>query len=550
MTKIVYLNLQNVTIPRKGIKPHSLKSKPFNGSVPYLDISTLENGEVKQFTFKELGSYATKEDILVVWDGSRSGLTFLGQEGVVGSTIMILTPVGIYYEYLYFFLRYKYGFINKNTVGSSIPHVNTSLFFGLQIPYIEFEKQKELISQVKSKIERNAAFIRDQKKSILNELSIVKADFSDVEDFIKVFDNFKSGILSMAFSGKLSQKWRKINSKEKVDDSLLINTDKYEQNLLLPQNWISVSIDSVSSLVTDGKHGNSEDDPNSGYYFLSAKDIKDGKLVYENARQITIKDFTETNKRLDLHPGDLCIVNTGATIGKTAITSNIPLTYKTTFQKSVAIIRVIKKYINVKYLNYFLYSNINKLQSESSGAAIKNLLISDLKAFIVPIPPLREQKEIISQIDQYFKLADNIFKRYNEILRDLEKFERAVLQELFEKEIFKFDVVEEKEVILERIEEQRKNLETGRKQSTTINIKARKSMINELDKKQKLEIIISTHKSITVEDLWRASIYYDTRNVEDFYYELSKLKKAKKIKTYFVDDSKIVTKIEMVKNAH
>ena len=42
----------------------------------------------------------------------------------------------------------------------------------------------------------------------------------------------------------------------------------------------------VTSLITDGKHGNCKDEVNSGYYFLSAKDIRES-LVYKDSREIT-----------------------------------------------------------------------------------------------------------------------------------------------------------------------------------------------------------------------------------------------------------------------
>ncbi|MDZ7720723.1 MAG: hypothetical protein U5K72_18035 [Balneolaceae bacterium] len=49
--------------------------------------------------------------------------------------------------------------------------------------------------------------------------------------------------------------------------------------------------------ITDGKHGNSQDKESSGYYFISCKDIRDGKINYDGARQITKDDFSKTHRR-------------------------------------------------------------------------------------------------------------------------------------------------------------------------------------------------------------------------------------------------------------
>src|SRR5690606_19214475 len=55
----------------------------------------------------------------------------------------------------------------------------------------------------------------------------------------------------------------------------------------IPEGWEVKSLGEVTTLITDGKHGNSEDEYNSGYYFISAKDINNEIIEYNNARQIT-----------------------------------------------------------------------------------------------------------------------------------------------------------------------------------------------------------------------------------------------------------------------
>jgi type I restriction enzyme S subunit len=64
--------------------------------------------------------------------------------------------------------------------------------------------------------------------------------------------------------------------------------------------WKSVRLEDVCEHITDGKHGDCTDDCGSGFYFLSAKDVVDGRLLYEQARQITQADFDDTHKRTRL----------------------------------------------------------------------------------------------------------------------------------------------------------------------------------------------------------------------------------------------------------
>ena len=67
-----------------------------------------------------------------------------------------------------------------------------------------------------------------------------------------------------------------------------------------PKRWHIKILQNVTTLITDGKHGDCKNQNESGYYFLSAKDVKNGNLEYSNARQITKQDFIDSHKRTQL----------------------------------------------------------------------------------------------------------------------------------------------------------------------------------------------------------------------------------------------------------
>ncbi len=171
-----------------------------------------------------------------------------------------------------------------------------------------------------------------------------------------------------------------------------------EKPFELPDGWEWSYLQDVTNLITDGKHGDCLNHDNSGYYFLSAKDIQEGKLSYEHARQIDRDQFEEVHQRTDLKEGDICLVNTGATIGKLALVENAELASRTTFQKSVAIIKPTKPYILNLYLYLYLQSQSEALKKKSGGSAINNLLLGDLKKKLLPVPPLNEQQKIIDNV--------------------------------------------------------------------------------------------------------------------------------------------------------
>ncbi len=153
----------------------------------------------------------------------------------------------------------------------------------------------------------------------------------------------------------------------------------------LPEGWERVALSKICLKITDGKHGDCKNEENSGFYFISSKDIKDEFINYENARQITEDDFIDSNKRTTLEPFDILLTNSG-TIGRMALAPENEIVFKTTFQKSVAILKPNRDEINPFFLYYSLSHLKENLINISSGSAQKNLLLKDLRDFKIVRP--------------------------------------------------------------------------------------------------------------------------------------------------------------------
>ena len=121
----------------------------------------------------------------------------------------------------------------------------------------------------------------------------------------------------------------------------------------MSHNLSIVRLENICHLITDGKHGDCQNEDDSGYFFISAKDINNGEIQYDNARQITQEDFLETHKRTRLEPLDILVTNSG-TIGRVAIAKDVETTAKTTFQKSVAILKPVKERVHPRWLFYYV----------------------------------------------------------------------------------------------------------------------------------------------------------------------------------------------------
>ena len=210
--------------------------------------------------------------------------------------------------------------------------------------------------------------------------------------------------------------------------------ESYLQNVFENKgdDWEESTLGEVCSLITDGKHGNCKNEENSGFYFLSAKNIRNNTLLFEGGRQITKKDFLETHQRTDLKPGDICMINTGATIGRISFAPEDKRTYKTTFQKSVAVIKPIASKINNHYCRYLLVADVKKLVKVSSGTAIPNLLLGDLRKHKINLPKsLKEQKKIVKNLDALSAETQKLEALYIQKIADLEEMKKSVLQKAF-----------------------------------------------------------------------------------------------------------------------
>lgn len=110
-----------------------------------------------------------------------------------------------------------------------------------------------------------------------------------------------------------------------------------------------------------------------------------------------------------------------------AIAPNTELTSRTTFQKSVAILKPIVTRVEPTFLYYALQSDIRRLIEFACGTAQKNLLLRDLRAFQIELPSLLVQGQIAHILSSYDHLIENHERR----IWVLEMMARTLYREWF-----------------------------------------------------------------------------------------------------------------------
>jgi len=166
-----------------------------------------------------------------------------------------------------------------------------------------------------------------------------------------------------------------------------------------------------------------------------------GYVVYEQKHAIhnhfnQLRYFIDEEKfnemkRFEVKPGDIIMSCSGVTLGRVAIIpDNIPQGII-----NQALLKLTpNKEINVEFLKHWLRSNIFQtiIFEHSGGAAIPNVPAAKiLKEIIIPIPNIKEQKIIVSEIELTLNQTKKLEAIYTQKLADLEEMKKSVLQKAF-----------------------------------------------------------------------------------------------------------------------
>ena len=119
-----------------------------------------------------------------------------------------------------------------------------------------------------------------------------------------------------------------------------------------------------------------------------------------------------------------------------AIAPNDSKTYRTTFQKSVAILKPKPDILDSSFCCYHLQANLSKLVNMSAGAAQKNLLLGDLRKHHIQFPQIiEEQQQIVSKLDALSAKCKELENNYLKTINDCDELKKAILAKAFNGEL-------------------------------------------------------------------------------------------------------------------
>ena len=357
------------------------------------------------------GEYVPKGTNVILVDGENSGEVFeLTEEGYLGSTFKILSiPASMDRKYIINFLEYKRKELRENKRGAAIPHLNKELLFNYPLPIPPLDEQKRIVNKIEE-------FLPYVKKYTLNyeKLEKLNAGFPD---------DIKNSILQYAIQGKLVEQRAEEGTGEELykkiqsEKQRLIKEGKIKRERVLPEiNDDEIPFDIPDSWkwcrmsdiidVRDGTHDSPKFVPD-GIPLVTSKNLKQGTIDFDNIKYISHVDAKKINNRSEVANDDILFAMIGS-IGN-------PVLVRKDREFCIKNIALFKKYskgdLLMQYIYWFLYYSQYKLKREALGGVQLFVSLSLLREYIIPLPPLAEQKRIVSKIEELLPYIDRLTRK-------------------------------------------------------------------------------------------------------------------------------------------
>lgn len=360
----------------------------------YLEKSVLHGGEL---ILSNIGSI-----------GKVFRVPFLNRPMTLASNLIMIKCYNEQdYDWLYYFFLSPIGLeeLLSITTGTAVLKFNKTDLKTIALPVPPLHEQRRIVDRI---------------ESLFAKLDEAKEKAQAVVDS---FELRKSAILHMAFTGELTERWRKEHG---------VGLD----------SWQKTNIGSIAD-VKGGKRvpkGMSLTTDDTGHPYIKAGNLKLGTVLDEGIMFVP-DDVLQYIKNYTVTAGDVYITNVGACIGDCGV---IPDKYDGANLTENAV-----KITNLKCDGHFLswYISSNEVQQRIknliASATLGKLSIANIKTMPVSLPTKEEQQEIVcilkglqSREQQAKSAAESVFDQIDTI-------KKVILARAFRGELGTNDPAEE-----------------------------------------------------------------------------------------------------------
>lgn len=312
--------------------------------------------------------------------------------------------------------------------------------------------------------------IADKLDTLLAQVGTTKTCLERIPQILKAF---RQSVLAAAVSGRLTEEWRAKNYFVVTKEERLAEIRKYKyqtwieeqeakyeakgkwpktdswkkkykeaeidpefQARELPESWVYQPLEGLVyiSARIGWKGLKASEYTEAGPLFLSVHSLNYGREVnLSEAFHISQERYNESPEIM-LKNDDILLCKDGAGIGKIGIVKR--LQEPATINSSLLLIRSGKLFIP-EFLYFFLAGPTMQrlVQDRMTGSAVPHLFQRDVREFVLEVPPLEEQTEIVRRVEELFAFADNIEQKSNAALERVNNLTQSILAKAFRGEL-------------------------------------------------------------------------------------------------------------------
>ena len=192
----------------------------------------------------------------------------------------------------------------------------------------------------------------------------------------------------------------------------------------VPEGWVWCHLSDLASFA-GGKTPSMDNKDfwkNGKHLWITSKDMKSRYLIDS---QMKISD-TAVREMTVFHPGTILMVNRSGILRRT-----LPLAILNAEATINQDIKAIVPYLLCisPYLYYAILSQESFILSEykKAGTTVDNINFDKFISLLIPLPPQKEQDRIVSSINQYFAIIENIDSSQKELNTSLEAAKAKIL---------------------------------------------------------------------------------------------------------------------------
>lgn len=347
--------------------------------------------------------------ILLAGNGDISNISiYEGKFEAYQRTYVVKITSPFLTEYFYYYFQYRWVDYNIDKMyGTAIPYIRLGNLQKFPVPIAPFPEQQRIVDRI---------------ESLFAKLDEAREKAQVVVDG---FELRKSAILHKAFTGELTERWRKEHG---------VGLD----------SWAVKSLIEVASLQTGLMKGKHYEGKTVFLPYLRVANVQDGFLDLTEIKEIEVSPSNVA--RYSLKRGDVLFTEGGDfdKLGRgTVWEEEIP---NCLHQNHIFVVRPDESVLNPYFLSYQAGSKYGKsyfLGCSKQTTNLASINSTQLKGFPVKLPSLAEQIEIVSTITNLLALERQAKDAAEAVLAQIDAMKKAILARAFRGELGTNDPAEE-----------------------------------------------------------------------------------------------------------